>query len=195
MSQNKPTRPCNNCASEIDTRAVKCTYCDTWQNWRGYLNFSVPVLSLLLAILSVTFSSGREFYEYITSTPNVHVHFGKFDIDEEPALASRWIGLSITLVNNEPDATVWRNHAVCLNNERTFTFKHGWADNVILEADRTTDESFRVYLNDEIKEYFSAAKPPVLDCTFSFAFGEVDYEKTLAGLPVTVDFESKGAGR
>ena len=68
----KDVKPCKYCGNDIPAAAVKCTHCDTWQNWRGLLNFSIPVLSLILAILTVIFSSGREFYKAVTYTPRVN---------------------------------------------------------------------------------------------------------------------------
>ena len=48
------TRACVACDGEISSRAVKCPRCGTYQNWRRKLTFSSTVLSLLIALISVT---------------------------------------------------------------------------------------------------------------------------------------------
>lgn len=57
----------------IEDGARKCINCDTWQNWRGHLNFSVPVLTLLLSILTIGLTAGRELYKEITWKPEVAI--------------------------------------------------------------------------------------------------------------------------
>ena len=44
---------CKACGEDIVVGAWKCSSCQTAQDWRQYLNFSVPVLSLCVALLAV----------------------------------------------------------------------------------------------------------------------------------------------
>lgn len=44
---------CKICKEEIKPEAIKCIHCDSFQDWRGSLNFSGTVLSLLVALVSV----------------------------------------------------------------------------------------------------------------------------------------------
>lgn len=45
---------CHFCKKEIEDGAIKCVHCDSYQNWRKYIQFSNTVLSLLVALISVT---------------------------------------------------------------------------------------------------------------------------------------------
>jgi len=44
---------CKICGEPISTTARKCTHCDSYQDWRGGINISNTVLSLLVALVSV----------------------------------------------------------------------------------------------------------------------------------------------
>lgn len=48
------TSPCIVCRNQIPVGALKCTECDSFQNWRRYLEFSSLALSLLVALISVS---------------------------------------------------------------------------------------------------------------------------------------------
>jgi hypothetical protein len=97
---DSPTKLCKFCQKPMPAQAVICTECNSWQNWRSKLNFSVPVLSLLLALMTVIFSSGREFYQAITYTPKLDVLLTKMDIDNTVDLWKPG-DLQVTIVNNE----------------------------------------------------------------------------------------------
>lgn len=45
---------CKVCREEISLGAKKCVHCDSFQTWRRHLNFSSTVLSLLVALVSVS---------------------------------------------------------------------------------------------------------------------------------------------
>jgi hypothetical protein len=45
---------CIVCQEDIRKMARKCIHCDSFQDWRRYLNFSNTVLALLVALLSVS---------------------------------------------------------------------------------------------------------------------------------------------
>jgi hypothetical protein len=47
------TKPCLICGERIKVAARKCIHCDSYQDWRGSLNISSTVLSLLVALASV----------------------------------------------------------------------------------------------------------------------------------------------
>ena len=48
-----PTRhPCIVCQEPIRNGATKCIKCDSYQNWRRYLDFSATILALLIALIS-----------------------------------------------------------------------------------------------------------------------------------------------
>ncbi|RXG85621.1 hypothetical protein [Bradyrhizobium vignae] len=97
-----PTKLCRYCQKPMPLQAIICTECSSWQNWRGLLNFSVPVLSLLLALATVIFSSGREFYQAITYKPKLDVLLTKLDINNE---REPWKPghLRVSIVNNESE--------------------------------------------------------------------------------------------
>jgi hypothetical protein len=44
---------CAVCAEPIRKEAVKCKHCGSYQSWRGRINFSSTVLSLLVALIAV----------------------------------------------------------------------------------------------------------------------------------------------
>ncbi|QDU44306.1 hypothetical protein Mal52_27850 [Symmachiella dynata] len=46
--------PCTVCGELIHSSAKKCTHCDTWLDWRRHLTLSSVVLSLLVALVSVS---------------------------------------------------------------------------------------------------------------------------------------------
>jgi len=48
------TKVCVVCDVEIGRGAIKCPNCGTFQNWRRHLQFSTTVLSLLIALISVS---------------------------------------------------------------------------------------------------------------------------------------------
>ncbi len=45
---------CITCKREIDRAALKCAECGSLQNWRRHLQFSATILSLIIAIISVS---------------------------------------------------------------------------------------------------------------------------------------------
>ncbi len=45
---------CRACREEILEGARKCVHCDSYQDWRRYLNVSSSILALLVALVSVT---------------------------------------------------------------------------------------------------------------------------------------------
>jgi len=100
-----PTKLCKYCQKPMPLQAVVCTECTSWQNWRGKLNLSVPVLSLLLALATVIFSSGREFYQAITYKPNLDVLLAKMDINNT---SEPWKprDLQVSIINNENEDIV-----------------------------------------------------------------------------------------
>src|SRR5258708_27102734 len=49
----KLTNRCIACSEEIQPGAKICTHCDQFQDWRRFFGISAPVLSLLVALVSV----------------------------------------------------------------------------------------------------------------------------------------------
>jgi ribosomal protein L40E len=96
---------CKHCGLPLPTDAKLCAKCGHWQNWRSHIGFSVPVLSLLLAIVTVVFSSGREFYEYVSEKPKVDLYFLTMSFSKNPEQgeipAAQPDDASILLVNSE----------------------------------------------------------------------------------------------
>ncbi len=45
---------CRECKSSIPDGALKCVKCDAYQDWRKFTQFSAMILSLLIALLSVS---------------------------------------------------------------------------------------------------------------------------------------------
>jgi hypothetical protein len=111
-----PTKLCKYCREPMPLQAQICTGCSSWQNWRGMLNFSVPVLSLLLALATVVFSSGREFYQALTYRPNVYLLLTRMTVDN--ANDERWKpgDLDISIVNNENEDIVLEVAVECTAN-------------------------------------------------------------------------------
>jgi len=58
MNPNADTLPvnplCKICRKSIEMGAIKCTECGSFQNWRRHFSISTVVLSLLIALISVT---------------------------------------------------------------------------------------------------------------------------------------------
>jgi hypothetical protein len=52
-SDSGPTKPCSTCHEPIHPKARKCKVCETYQDWRRYLQVSSLVLALLVALVSV----------------------------------------------------------------------------------------------------------------------------------------------
>jgi len=53
MNDNELTKKCKSCFNDIHLKAKKCIHCDSYQNWKRYLNLSNSVLALSIAFLSV----------------------------------------------------------------------------------------------------------------------------------------------
>lgn len=47
------TAECTTCREPIHAKAKKCKVCDSYQDWRSYLNMSASVLALVVALVSV----------------------------------------------------------------------------------------------------------------------------------------------
>ncbi len=54
QNQKPTTKPCRVCGEDIKLAARKCIHCDSWQDWRGDVGVSTTILSLLIALFSVT---------------------------------------------------------------------------------------------------------------------------------------------
>ena len=52
---------CVVCREEISKGALKCTHCDSYQDWRRYFGVSTTALSLLIALISVA----TTFYQVV----------------------------------------------------------------------------------------------------------------------------------
>lgn len=54
-NQSSPltTKPCAMCGEPIRINAKKCVHCGSYQSWRGRINFSATILSLLVALTAV----------------------------------------------------------------------------------------------------------------------------------------------
>ncbi|MBY5668781.1 hypothetical protein HFO43_09510 [Rhizobium leguminosarum] len=103
---------CKYCQKSMPLKATKCVECDSWQNWRGALNFSVPILSLLLALATVVFSSGREFYNSVFYSPKTYLLLSKLDINNS---RDTWApgDLNVVIVNNEDEDIVVNSGLEC----------------------------------------------------------------------------------
>lgn len=54
---------CRDCNEQIDTSAVKCKHCGSYQNWQRRLHLSNTVIALLIALVSVS----TQFVQYVYS--------------------------------------------------------------------------------------------------------------------------------
>jgi hypothetical protein len=61
------TKLCSTCGALMPRRAVKCTKCDSYQNWFRSINLSVTMLALLTALVSVGGSTLPGFVNWIRS--------------------------------------------------------------------------------------------------------------------------------
>lgn len=104
------TKLCRYCALSIPVRAAKCTNCDSWQDWRRSFSFSLPALSLLLAIISVLFSSGRDFYTVIMAKPKVDILLAGLSFAAGPLGPDK---LTLDIVNNEPHTVLIGTNVWC----------------------------------------------------------------------------------
>lgn len=52
-NQQSATISCSTCREQIQSGAKKCRVCDSYQDWRRFLNMSSSVLALLVALVSV----------------------------------------------------------------------------------------------------------------------------------------------
>jgi hypothetical protein len=109
-SETAVTKPCRYCAKDIPAKALVCTECNNWQNWRGQFQLSPTLLSLVLAILTVTFTSGRDFYMFLTAKPKVEAVVSYLSFSGETNVTPE--DLEMSFVNNEDrnvivDGSVW----------------------------------------------------------------------------------------
>jgi hypothetical protein len=58
-------KPCVICGEKIPVAAIKCTHCETFQDWRRYVGFSTTFLALLTALVSVVSASLPGFVEFL----------------------------------------------------------------------------------------------------------------------------------
>ncbi len=54
------TERCRVCKEPMNPGAIRCTRCNSYQNWRRYFDFSAVVLSLLVALVSVVSAVGPQ---------------------------------------------------------------------------------------------------------------------------------------
>ena len=54
VEQKHPQSVCTFCKNVINPEAVKCPKCGSFQNWRKNINLSTTLVSLLIALISVT---------------------------------------------------------------------------------------------------------------------------------------------
>lgn len=52
-----PTKSCRICGHQIPKAAIKCTKCDSFQNWFGKIHLSTTTLSLLVALIASSVSA------------------------------------------------------------------------------------------------------------------------------------------
>jgi hypothetical protein len=45
---------CKVCAHEIPAKAAKCTKCESYQDWRGYIAFNITLISIITALLATS---------------------------------------------------------------------------------------------------------------------------------------------
>ena len=118
MQQDQKLKDCRYCGTSLPRTALICKECKNWLDWRAYVNFGVPVLSLVLAILTVTFSSGREFFEKITYRPKVDFVFSGFSFSKNPEAGEIPQTLpheaEILLVNSEDRFVVISRKLTCI---------------------------------------------------------------------------------
>jgi hypothetical protein len=79
---NGPQKACAVCAALMPAQAIKCTVCDSFQNWRQYLSFpQLPtILALLTALASVIASSTPTFIGLFGGEySNLEVRFDRDD--------------------------------------------------------------------------------------------------------------------
>ncbi|MCP4408657.1 MAG: hypothetical protein GY807_13000 [Gammaproteobacteria bacterium] len=69
---------CWACRKPLGDGQVKCLECSSWQNWRRYMVFSASILSLLIALISVSGALGPSLLEaFRGKSPKIVVIDGK----------------------------------------------------------------------------------------------------------------------
>lgn len=53
-SEGASEKPCRTCAKPMPAAALKCTECDSYQDWRRLFSFTTSLLSLLVALIAVS---------------------------------------------------------------------------------------------------------------------------------------------
>lgn len=51
---DKATKSCRVCAVDIPEAAIKCTACDSYQDWRGGIRIGATTMSLIVALVALT---------------------------------------------------------------------------------------------------------------------------------------------
>ncbi|MCZ6642388.1 MAG: hypothetical protein O7F71_12490 [Gammaproteobacteria bacterium] len=74
------TKTCVACDGEISSKAVKCPRCGTFQNWRRLITVNTTVLSLLIALLSVSALVGPTLRDIFFEGASLRVELDHRDI-------------------------------------------------------------------------------------------------------------------
>lgn len=57
LSERPTVKTCRTCGEEIKAQARKCVHCGAYQDWRGAVSLSTTVLSLMVALISVSIAA------------------------------------------------------------------------------------------------------------------------------------------
>ncbi|APO49698.1 hypothetical protein LUI11_32240 [Bradyrhizobium diazoefficiens] len=79
---NAPTKLCTTCGALMPNSAIKCTKCDSFQNWHNRIAVSTTVLALLTALVSVAGATLPNLWSWYRSG-NSHVSVSFAHDDDE----------------------------------------------------------------------------------------------------------------
>lgn len=99
--------PCRMCSTNIPDSAQKCVHCKSFQNWRRHLNFSSTVLSLLIALISVTATVGPNFIEWFVEKKPVLAVAVKRHTAEDFVIGVVNSGNAIATLNTDIGCRLW----------------------------------------------------------------------------------------
>lgn len=111
-------RICWACTKPLDSNQQKCLECDSWQNWRSWLNLSTTTLALIVAIISST-TTLLPLLTGIWPTPPKFTIFGETKTRElNPNIVAEF-----TVRNYGDIAGFAQSGFVCQQNEAVATFE------------------------------------------------------------------------
>jgi len=174
MEQNK-FENCKFCKSEIDPDAILCKHCGKFQNWRAYLPFSNTIISLLIALISITALTIPVFMEAFHK-PNSKM---TFQIISRGEAYNNFLVLTsiITNIGDKPGNLGPARFKMFIDNERVAS---GRAEVIKLEKDIIFPND---YLKVLIYDYLETLESP------DFKLSELANDERIINKSIRVEIE------